>query len=86
MQAFLLFSKAVLVVFYTLIPIAFLTSFLAEYRYYMLIGLAVLVIAHLAEYVLLKNRMEAIQPDRKDHLVQTLLFGYGHWLGFLRAK
>lgn len=86
MNAFTQVTKAILLAFYVLVPVSFLTPILAEHKQYLLIALIVILVAHVGEYIAMKSKMINAAPARNDHFLQTLLFGYAHWLPYLQKK
>lgn len=79
-------TKAVLLIFYAVALLSLIAPFLSEYRRILWIIAALLVAVHAGEYVALKDKMASADPEQSNHLIKTLLFGYGHWLPLVRKR
>ena len=78
-------TRITLIGFYVVTILSLFIPLLADYRNIFLIITVVLLVAHAVEYLVMKARMVNAAPERNDHLLRTLLFGYGHWLPLLKA-
>lgn len=86
MNIFIQVSKAVAIAIYSIALIALLTQAMQPYRNIIVGVAAVLILAHLLEYLVLRKKLQAAAPHRRHHFLQTLLFGYGHWVPLLKTK
>lgn len=84
MGLFIQGTKVGLISLYGLALLSLFTSFLAEYQRSLLIVTGVILTIHLAEFVILKAKITEAEPERSNHLIQTFLFGFGHWLPIIK--
>jgi uncharacterized protein YhhL (DUF1145 family) len=85
LKIFLLISKLAALGFYALVPASYLIPSLGDYSCTLAIIAAALLAAHVAEYLWVRQRLVALPGTTAYHLINTLLFGFLHWLPLLRA-
>lgn len=76
-------SKAILVALYIATLLSLLLPALAPYSHTLLIISAVLLVAHVGEYLWVRDRLAGFEGN---HFLQTLLFGFVHWLPIIRRR
>lgn len=76
--------KASLIVFYIAVPLSLVLPPIQPYSHFMLYITAALALAHVAEYVLMRSKINAL-PGR-NHFINTLLFGFVYWLPLQKAQ
>lgn len=45
----------------------------------------VLIVVHALEYIVVRNKLNAMDAGGTHGLIQTLLFGFGYWLPLLQS-
>jgi len=56
-----------------------------EYQFYVLALAGVVLLAHFLEYFVMKGKVMA-KVSIKISFIQTMLWGFGHWLPLLKNK
>jgi uncharacterized protein YhhL (DUF1145 family) len=79
-------SKVFMMVFYALVPVSLVWEVLLPYSNTMLIITAVLLVLHSLEFILMKNKLQALPGSVMTHFINTLLFGFNHWLPLMKAQ
>jgi len=76
-------SKAILIALYVATLLSLFVPALAPYSQTLLIISGALLVAHVGEYLWVRDRLAGVEGN---HFLQTLLFGFVHWLPIIRQK
>jgi uncharacterized protein YhhL (DUF1145 family) len=57
----------------------------AEYQFYLLVLAGIVLLVHLLEYIAMKAKVKS-KSNTEISFVQTMLWGFGHWLPLLKNK
>ena len=77
--------KAGAVIFYLVALASLVIEPLMDYKLILLSVVAVLLVAHVAEFLLVKNKLKQISKTGSHHLLNVLLFGFLYWIPLLNA-
>jgi len=77
--------KVVAVVFYLVALASLVVEPLRDYQMILLTVVAVLLIAHAAEFLLVRSKLERIEKTAGQHLLNVMLFGFLYWIPLLYA-
>jgi len=73
-------SKLLTVFVYLAAFLSFFLEPLSPYSETLIMVVAILAVVHGIEIAMLKKRLQALPGSGAAHVVQTLLFGFLHWL------
>lgn len=77
--------KVVILAFYFSVPLSAHWSLLAPYQGFLALLFMSLFAIHLLEYALFRKRFQQL-GDSQNHFMQTMIFGFLHWLPLFSAK
>lgn len=73
-------SKLVCASLYCAALLSVFLEVLQPHSQMLLMATAVLAVVHGLEIVMMKKRLQALPGSTANHIVQTLLFGFLHWM------
>jgi len=77
--------KVVLLAFYFSVPVSAHWSVLNPYQGFLALLFLSLFVIHLIEYALFRQRFNSL-IDGQNHFMQTMIFGFLHWMPLLSEK
>ena len=81
---FILTSKISVVLLWALVGYSMVFPFADSIQSPLHIIAAIIAVAHLVEFVPLRNKLNAINMGGTNGFFQTMVFGYGYWLPLLK--
>lgn len=75
--------KVAAVIFYLVALASLVVEPLHDYQMILLTVVAVLMIAHAAEFLLVRNKLALIEKAAGHHLLNVMLFGFLYWIPLL---
>ncbi|MEH6578503.1 MAG: hypothetical protein V7731_15690 [Amphritea sp.] len=75
--------KAGAVIFYLVALASLVVEPLMDYQLILLSVVTVLLLVHVAEFLIIKNKLQQISKTGSHHLLNVLLFGFLYWIPLL---
>jgi uncharacterized protein YhhL (DUF1145 family) len=75
--------KVAVVFFYLIVLVSLLVDSLLGYRIIFISIVAVLLAAHVTEFLIMKNRLAQVSGSANVHFLNVLLFGFLYWIPLL---
>ncbi len=79
-------AKVVTTVFWGVLGYSFVFPFSESTQSTLVLIGAVMAAAHLLEFIVQRNKLNAINAGGINGFIQTMIFGFGYWLPLLKKK
>ncbi|MGH1372394.1 MAG: DUF1145 domain-containing protein [Cellvibrionaceae bacterium] len=79
-------AKIVTTVFWAVLGYSFVFPFSDGIQSPLVMAGAVMAGVHLLEFILQRNKLNAINAGGVNGFIQTMIFGFGYWLPLLQKK
>lgn len=79
-------AKVVTTIFWAVLGYSFVFPFSESVQPTLVMVGAVMAAAHLLEFIIQRNKLNAINAGGINGFIQTMIFGFGYWLPLLKKK
>ena len=79
-------SKIIVILFWVALGYSFVFPFSDNIQTPLEYAGAIMALVHLIEFVIQRNKLNAINAGGINGFIQTMIFGYGYWLPLLKKQ